>query len=152
MLNSSLFTSKKEDWETPQKFFDELNKKYQFTYDLASSDENCKVDKHFTKEDDSLVQNWDDLSGWLWCNPPYGKNIKNWIKKASESKANIVMLIPARTDTSYWHDYIFGKAEIIFLRGRLKFEINGGSSNPAPFPSALVVFENRKECDINEQT
>lgn len=81
----------------------------------------------------------------MWCNPPYGRQLGEWMKKASESNPNgvTVCLIPARTDTSYWHNYIFGKAtEIRFIRGRLKF---GNSGNPAPFPSAIVIYDNRKK-------
>lgn len=145
MITKGMFTSDKNYWETPKDFFDKLNEKFNFTCDLAASKENSKCDKYFTLEDDSLQQDWEELEGWLYCNPPYGRELKNWVKKASESKANIVMLIPARTDTSYWHDYIFGKAEIHFLRGRLKFELNGNSKDPAPFPSAIVIFNNKGE-------
>lgn len=85
------------------------------------------------------------LEGNLFLNPPYGRHLKDWVKKASETKLSenqyLVMLIPSRTDTSYWHDYIFDKAEIIFLRGRLKFEVNGQSKDAAPFPSALIIYK-----------
>lgn len=139
-----MFSSKKEDWETPQLLFDELNKKYKFNWDLASSDANTKCVNHFTVDDDSLSQDWSALEGNLWLNPPYGRELKHWVKKAYESSINrdgaLVMLIPSRTDTSYWHDYIFDKAQIKFIRGRLKFENGGAASQPAPFPSALIVY------------
>jgi len=84
------------------------------------------------------------LEGNLWLNPPYGRDLKHWVKKAYESSLHrsglLVMLIPSRTDTSYWHDYIFDKAQIKFIRGRLKFENCGVASQPAPFPSALITF------------
>ena len=137
------FRSEKMDWETPQKFFNELNDKYNFTLDVASNGLNAKTENYFTKEDDGLKKEW---NGRVFCNPPYGREIKHWVKKAhDESKKDhnelIVLLIPARTDTKYWHDYIFNKAsKIIFLKGRLKFEVNGKSTNPAPFPSAIIVF------------
>lgn len=140
MINKGLFTSDKDDWETPQKLFDEIDKHFDFTYDLAASESNHKCYRYFTKEDNALEKDWEQLEGWLWCNPPYGREIKEWVKKASESEARVVMLIPARTDKSYWHDYIFGKAEIHFIRGRLKFEVDGIAGGPAPFPSALVIF------------
>lgn len=144
MNKELMFSSKKEDWETPQLFFNELNKKYKFNWDLASSDANAKCVNHFTVGDDSLSQDWSALEGNLWLNPPYGRDLKRWVKKAHESSLNrsglLVMLIPSRTDTSYWHDYIFDKAEIKFIRGRLKFENGGVASQPAPFPSALIVY------------
>lgn len=144
MNKELMFSSKKEDWETPQLFFDELNKKYKFNWDLASSDANAKCVNHFTVGDDSLSQDWAVLEGNLWLNPPYGRDLKHWVKKAYESSLHrsglLVMLIPSRTDTSYWHDYIFDKAQIKFIRGRLKFENGGVASQPAPFPSALIIF------------
>ncbi|WP_409043290.1 phage N-6-adenine-methyltransferase [Latilactobacillus sakei] len=144
MNKELMFSSKKEDWETPQLFFNELNKKYKFNWDLASSDANAKCVNHFTVGDDSLSQDWSALEGNLWLNPPYGRDLKHWVKKAYESSLDrsglLVMLIPSRTDTSYWHDYIFDKAQIKFIRGRLKFENGGVASQPAPFPSALIVY------------
>ncbi|NDC24671.1 MAG: adenine methyltransferase [Proteobacteria bacterium] len=131
------FSSKTDMWETPQDFYDKYNKKYNFTLDVCASPENAKCNKFFTKEDDGLKQDW---TGFCWMNPPYGRQIKHWVKKAYESSLNgttIVCLLPARTDTSWWHDYcMHGKIE--FIRGRLKF---GESKNSAPFPSAIVVFE-----------
>lgn len=143
MINQGMMSSNKDDWETPQYFFDELNKHFEFVCDMAADEQNHKTPNYFTKESDALNQDWRKIGGggWLWCNPPYGRELRHWVKKASESNANVVMLIPARTDTSYWHDYIFGKAKIVFLRGRLKFEIGGKPSGTAPFPSALVIFK-----------
>ncbi len=144
MNKELMFSSKKDDWETPQSFFDELDAKYKFNWDLASSDANAKCVNHFTVGDNSLSQDWSVLEGNLWLNPPYGRDLKHWVKKAYESSINrdgaLVMLIPSRTDTSYWHDYIFDKAEIKFIRGRLKFESGGVASQPAPFPSALITY------------
>lgn len=145
MINKSLFTSDKNYWETPQDFFDKLDAVYHFNWDLAASDLNHKASNYFTEKDNSLSQNWGGLEGNLFLNPPYGRAIKDWVKKASETslKPNqyLVMLIPSRTDTSYFHDYIFGKAEVKFLRGRLKFELNGNSKDAAPFPSVLVIYK-----------
>ena len=137
------FSSKSNEWYTPQYLFDELNEKYQFTLDPCASHENAKCDKYFTIEDDGLTKDWSkDI---VFMNPPYGRNIKHWIKKAYEESvkgATVVCLIPARTDTTYWHDYIFNNAyNIKFLKGRIKF----GAVNSAPFPSAIVVFKPKEE-------
>lgn len=130
------FSSKTDQWATPHDFFDKLNNEFQFDLDPCADETNAKCKKYYTKEDDGLAQNWDGFR--VFCNPPYGREIGKWVKKASETRGGlVVMLIPARTDTSYWHDYIHGKAEVRFIRGRLKF---GDSKNSAPFPSAVVIF------------
>ncbi|MDS0981102.1 phage N-6-adenine-methyltransferase [Staphylococcus hominis] len=133
------YSSKSNEWATPQNLFDELNKEFNFTLDPCATDENAKCSKYFTIEDDGLSKDWSN--DVVFMNPPYGREIKKWIKKAYEESLNgatVVCLIPARTDTTYWHDFIFDKADDIrFLRGRLKF---GGSKNSAPFPSAIVVY------------
>lgn len=134
------YSSKTNDWSTPQAFFDELNKEFNFTLDPCATNENAKCNKYFTVEDDGLKQDWSN--DVVFMNPPYGREIKYWVKKAYEESlkgATVVCLIPSRTDTAYWHDYIFGKADDIrFLRGRLKF---GDSKNPAPFPSAIIIYK-----------
>lgn len=133
------YSSKSNEWATPQNLFDELNEEFNFTLDPCATDENAKCSKYFTIEDDGLSKDWSN--DVVFMNPPYGREIKKWIKKAYEESLNgatVVCLIPARTDTTYWHDFIFGKAnDIRFLRGRLKF---GNSKNSAPFPSAIVVY------------
>jgi len=133
------FSSASDNWATPQDFFDKLNDEFGFTLDVCASAENAKCEKYFTKEDDGLSKVWE---GIVWCNPPYGREIGKWIKKAYQTGARghvVVMLIPARTDTAYWHDYVI-EGEVRFIRGRLKF---GGHKNSAPFPSAVVVFGKR---------
>ena len=134
------YSSKTNEWSTPQAFFDELNKEFNFTLDPCATSENAKCTKYFTVEDDGLKQDWSN--DVVFMNPPYGRKIKYWVQKAYEESlkgATVVCLIPARTDTAYWHDYIFGKADDIrFLRGRLKF---GDSKNPAPFPSAIIIYK-----------
>ena len=133
------FSSKTNEWSTPQDFFNELNKEFNFNLDPCATKENAKCINFYTKEEDGLSQSWDGYH--VFCNPPYGREIKNWVKKASEANGGIVvLLIPARTCTSYFHDYIYNKAEIRFIRGRLKF---GKSKSPAPFPSMLVIFNNK---------
>lgn len=133
------YSSKSNEWATPQKLFDELNEEFNFTLDPCATDENAKCNKHFTIEDDGLSKDWS--KDVVFMKPPYGREIKKWIKKAYEESLNgatVVCLIPARTDTTYWHDFIFDKADDIrFLRGRLKF---GNSKNSAPFPSAIVLY------------
>ena len=137
------FSSKSNDWGTPQDLFDKLDTVYNFTLDPCATDLNAKCEKYYTKEDNGLEQSW--ANEVVFMNPPYGRAIKFWIKKALDESINgctVVCLIPARTDTSYWHDYIFPHAKNIeFLRGRVKFEVNSVGTNPAPFPSAVVVFQ-----------
>ena len=143
MINEALFSSKKMDWCTPQKFYDDLNQEFHFVADVAATEQTKKAQFYYTPETDGLNNSW-DFGGAVFCNPPYGKDMKKWIKKAfDEAKKGIkiVLLIPARTDTSYFHDYIYGKAEIRFIRGRLKFtDENGQEQGTAPFPSMLVIY------------
>ena len=141
-MNEILFSSASEEWETPQNLFNKLNNEFNFTVDVSSSELNYKCKKHYTQKEDGLVQNWDNEIAW--CNPPYGRKIGEWVKKASESKAIIVMLLPARTDTKWFHNYIYNKQniEIRFIKGRLKF---GNSKNSAPFPSMIVIFKNKED-------
>ena len=128
--------SKTNDWETPQWLFDQLNEKYHFDLDACATADNAKCERYFSPEQDGLAQEW---TGRVWCNPPYGKQIWKWVKKAAECSADIVvMLIPARTDTKWFHDYCVPYGEITFIRGRLRF---GGSTVNAPFPSMIVVFK-----------
>lgn len=139
-MDAVLFSSKEEVWETPQDFFDCLNEEFNFTLDPCALPENAKCAKFFTPEDDGLLQDWGGET--VFCNPPYGRKIYSWVQKcAEESKkpnTKVVMLIPARTDTKYFHEYIYKKAtDIRFVRGRLKF---GDGKNSAPFPSMVVVF------------
>jgi len=142
MISSTLFASDKLDWETPQWLFDKLDAEFSFHLDACASAENAKCRMFWTKEIDGLKQSWDlwhDGSA-VWCNPPYGREIKDWVKKCYEEGVEcvpVVMLIPARTDTRYWHDYIMKASEIRFIKGRLKFV---GAPSAAPFPSVVVVW------------
>ena len=143
-INKGLFTSNTDQWETPQCFFNKLNEEFNFEIDVCADDTNAKCDKYFTEEVDGLNQEW---TGTCWMNPPYGRQIGKWIKKAYESSlegATVVCLIPARTDTKWWHEYCM-KGEIRLVKGRLKF---GGSKNSAPFPSAVVVFGKQAQINI----
>ena len=135
------FSSATEMWATPQDFFDKYNDEFDFQTDVCASEENAKCDNFYTEEMDGLSQEW---NGACWMNPPYGRSIKSWMQKAYQSSLNgatVVCLVPARTDTAWWHDYAV-KGDIEFIRGRLKF---GGHKNSAPFPSAVVVFKPKSD-------
>lgn len=137
MNNELMFSSVTDLWSTPQYFFDKQNAIHKFTLDVCADATNAKCDKYYHSLMDGLSQEW---VGVCWMNPPYGREIGKWMKKAYESSLNgakVVCLVPARTDTKWWHDYAM-KGKIEFLRGRLKF---GNSKNSAPFPSAIVIFE-----------
>lgn len=139
MLARGLFTSLSCEWATPQKLFDRLNQEFGFTVDVCATRENAKCARFYHQGDDGLLQDWD---GVCWMNPPYGRHIGRWVRKAFESArggATVVCLLPARTDTAWWHDYVM-RGEIRFLRGRLYFGDGGGR---APFPSAIVVFRSQ---------
>lgn len=131
------FSSKTDLWYTPDDFYEKYNSVYNFETDVCATHENAKCENYYTQEVDGLLQDW---QGVCWMNPPYGRTIGKWMKKAYESSLNgatVVCLVPARTDTNWWHDFAMN-GEIEFIKGRLKF---GGSKNSAPFPSAVVVFK-----------
>ena len=134
-----LYSSKEEKWATPQDFFDKLNDEFHFTLDVAASPDNAKCANYFTEEQDGLAQSWGGHT--VWCNPPYCRKTGLWVKKAYEEHqrtgCTVVMLLPSRTDVRWFHDYILGKAEIRFIKGRLKF---GGNKNSAPFPSIVAIY------------
>jgi phage N-6-adenine-methyltransferase len=137
-LNRGMFTSASDEWETPKKFFDAVDKVFHFTLDVCANRRNAQCPCFYTKEEDGLSRAW---TGVCWMNPPYGREISRWVRKAYESSLSgesvIVCLLPARTDTRWWHDYVISRADgVRFVKGRIKFSRRG----PAPFPSALVVF------------
>ena len=135
--------SKTVEWETPSSFFAAVQKEFLLNTDVCANKENAKLESYWTKEEDGLSQDWTDLRCWM--NPPYGREIGKWVKKAAEGGAELVVcLLPARTDTKWFHEYIYNKAEIRFIKGRLKF---GDGKNSAPFPSMLVIF--KKQCSTN---
>ena len=137
-MTSGLFSSRTDEWETPKDFFQKLDDEFHFDLDVCATPENAKCKRYFTKEQDGLKQEW---KGMCWMNPPYGRQISLWVKKALDSArggATVVCLLLSRTDTQWWHSYVIAHAaEVRFIKGRLKF---GGSKNSAPFPSAVVVF------------
>lgn len=146
------FSSKSNEWSTPQDFFDRLNDEFDFTIDVAATPENAKCRRFYTLTDNALEKSWQGER--VWVNPPYGREIGKWIEKAATELSEVtVMLIPARTDTKAWHQWIFGKAEVRFVPGRLRF--GGGyckctvskcgcyipqKPKDAPFPVAVVIF------------
>lgn len=136
MVNNALFTSNTEERYTPKDFFEEINKEFKFTLDPCATKENHKCEKFYTKEEDWLKQNRDNEI--VFCNPPYWKEIKKRVEKGSSARGGeVVMLLPARTDTQRFHNFIYWKAEIRFIKGRLKF---WWAKNSAPFPSMLAIF------------
>jgi len=136
-MNKALLTSKSEEYETPQWLFDQLDRIFHFTLDACATKENAKCSCYFSRELDSLEQDW---NGTVWMNPPYGKRIERFMEKAlresQRNNATVVCLVPARTDTRWWHEYA-RKGHIVYLSGRLKF---GNEKSSAPFPSAIVIF------------
>lgn len=143
MNGAVLYSSKTDMWATPQDFFDALDAEFHFTLDVCAVKENAKCADYYTPEQDGLTQSW---TGRVWCNPPYGRNVGQWVKKAHDTASGggfVVMLLPARTDTRWFHDYIYGKTEVRFVKGRLKF---GGCQNAAPFPSMVVIFGGERKC------
>ena len=148
-MNTVHFSPKNMNWCTPQNFFDDLNTEFNFVLDAAATDRSAKCAMYYTPELDGLSQSW-DVGGAVFCNPPYGRKLKKWVAKAymesQKIKHPIVLLIPARTDTTYFHDYIYRKAELRFIRGRIKFADEYGTiKKDAPFPSMLVIYNNKQE-------
>jgi phage N-6-adenine-methyltransferase len=139
-VNPVHFSSQASEWGTPQRLFDELHAEFHFTRDVCASAENCKVKNFWSKADDALAQKWE---GTLWMNPPYGRAIAMFIRKAYESRATatIVALIPVRTDSRWWHQWVMEASEIRFIKGRLRFQ---GAKDGAPFPSCIVIFRQQK--------
>jgi phage N-6-adenine-methyltransferase len=139
VLNESLYSSDKIEWETPHHLFEKLNIEFAFTLDACASAANAKCPRYFTIDDDALEQNW---SGRVWMNPPYGRQISHFVAKAHHEASCghadlIVCLLPVRSDTRWWHQHCMRAQEIRLLTRRLEFV---GSSNKAPFPACIVVY------------
>ncbi|MEK6883311.1 MAG: phage N-6-adenine-methyltransferase [Nanoarchaeota archaeon] len=149
-MNSNLhFSSKSNEWKTPKFLFDKLNEEFNFNLDAAASKDNALCKNFFTLEDNSLIQDWQ--FGTVFCNPPYGREIGKFVKKGYEESlrgCTVVFLIPARTDTKWWHEYC-SKGEVRFIKGRLKFK-NGNCTNSAPFPSVIVIFNGKNGWGITK--
>lgn len=145
-----LMTSLSCEWSTPQWLFDELNEEFAFDTDVCATKINAKCRIHWNKEDNVLERRW--FKSAYWMNPPYGREIGKWVKKAYEESRNwdnptIVCLLPSRTDTKWWHNYVMKADEIRFIKGRLKF---GDAKNSAPFPSCVVIFRSKNNLGIDE--
>lgn len=136
------YSSKTVEWATPQDLYDRLNAEFNFTLDACASAENAKCERYYTKAENGLVQSWQ--AERVFCNPPYGRDLGRWVAKAFAEVYQrycplAVLLLPARTDVEWFHRYVYNKAEIRFIEGRLKY---GGSVHNAPFPSMVVIYEN----------
>lgn len=141
-------TSNSDEWSTPQEMFDSLDAEFSFNLDVCSTDENAKCERHFTKEQDGLKMSWGGCR--VFCNPPYseiGKWVEKCYREGHKDHTLVVLLIPARTDTKYFHNFIYNRAEIRFLKGRLRF---GDSQNCAPFPSMVVIFRGAYVNDVED--
>ena len=141
MNQKVMFGSESSEWETPDDLFKQLDREFHFTLDAAASDSNYRCEQYITKAGNGLEHSW-DTDGAVWVNPPYGKGVEKWIQRAYDqciaNALTVVMLLPARTDTKWFHKYAGLKhVEIRFLKGRLKFK---GAPAPAPFPSLLLIF------------
>lgn len=157
-MNKVHYSSNKDGWETPDDLFWGLNKKYKFTLDVCALKKNAKCERYFTPRQNGLEQSW--ANEVCWMNPPYGREISDWMAKAAHeaahNNATVVCLVPARTDTKWWHNAVNGteagewwdgepmddSVSVFYLRGRLKFK---GAKHCAPFPSAIIVFHPRKD-------
>ena len=125
--------------ETPKYLFDKISSIFNFSLDVCALPENAKCESYYTPKDDGLSKPW---RGGVWCNPPYGREISSWVKKAYEESQKeynsfVLMLLPARTDTKWWWDWVQGKATLFFIKGRVKF---GDHNVGAPFPSVLALY------------
>ena len=138
MVGDALFSRNSDEWATPEKIYAELDAEFHFDLDPCATAENSKCKRYFDKHTNGLLKNWGGCR--VFCNPPYSQ-IGKWVAKcfyeSRQDNTLIVMLIPSRTDTKYFHNYIMHRAEIRFIKGRLKF---GDLKNPAPFPSMVVIF------------
>ncbi len=146
MITSGMRTSNSTEWETPQELYDELDKEFDFNLDPCASETNYKCDRYFIKKQDGLSADWYHFRA-VFMNPPYGRKISRWVQKAWEESQKgciVVCLLPARTDTRWFHNYCL-RGEIRFLKGRLYFIDQGGKTGRAPFPSMIVIFRSQKE-------
>ncbi len=138
-IHIALYSSRTDEWPTPQEFYNALDGEFHFTLDPCASISNAKCTRYFTKKENGLIQKWGRHR--VFCNPPYGRTMAQWARKcleASERGATVVLLAHARTDTRWFQDWVYGKAsEIRFVRGRLKF---GDGRQSAPFPSLVAVY------------
>lgn len=129
----------RQNWGTPLDLFRALNDEFHFTLDVCATDDNAKCRDYYTPEMDGLIQPW---HGRIWCNPPYGHDCATWVAKTAVEHCRgtcdiIVLLLPSSTDTRWFHNHVYGKAELRFIKGRLRFE---KARYSAPFPSMLAIY------------
>ena len=140
-MHKTLFSFNSDEWATPQDLFDTLNAEFGFDLDPCATDENHKCPDYYTMEQDGLKQNWGGRT--VFCNPPYSQ-IAKWVEKAyregTKDNTTVVLLIPSRTDTRYFHNFILHRSEVRFIKGRVRFVRNGAERDSAPFPSMVVIF------------
>jgi site-specific DNA-methyltransferase (adenine-specific) len=137
-ISQALYSSRTDEWPTPQHFFSRLHEEFNFTLDACATARNAKCRLYFTRAEDGLKQNW--ARHRVFCNPSYGRTMRDWARKCYESSqrgALVVLLAHPRTDTRWFHDWVYGKSELRFVRGRLKF---GDGTQSAPFPSMVAIF------------
>jgi site-specific DNA-methyltransferase (adenine-specific) len=140
-ISQALYSSRTDEWPTPQSFFDELDAEFHFTLDACATRRNAKCARYYTAAQDGLRQDWGTHR--VFCNPPYGGEMRAWACKcfeASRAGALVVLLAHARTDTRWFHGWVYGKAELRFVKGRLRF---GDGAQSAPFPSLVAVYRPR---------
>ena len=140
-ISQALYSSRTDEWPTPQSFFDALDAEFHFTLDACATRRNAKCARYFTAAQDGLRQDWGTHR--VFCNPPYGREMRAWACKcfeASRAGALVVLLAHARTDTRWFHGWVYGKAELRFIKGRLRF---GDGAQSAPFPSLVAVYRPR---------
>ena len=145
MISKVHFKSESDRWQTPQEFWEMLDREFHFDIDVAADAWTARLDEYYSPDNDGLLHEW---RGSCWMNPPYGRTIGSWIRKAYESRgtATTVALIPARTDTLWWHHYVMRSNEIRLVRGRLAFlDADGYKRHPAPFPSAVVIWKQTRK-------
>lgn len=155
MNKEVMFSSKNHEWETPGDLFKMLDMEFNFLVDLAANQSNKKCDFFYGPDDseiyqDALKADWSSITKerYMWLNPPYGHSIKEWVKKCDEEVqkgARVVALLPARTDTQWFHNHIYRRYEVRFLKGRIKFLKDGVEQDAAPFPSMIVIFEKNEQ-------
>lgn len=144
-MTTGLFSSRSDEWETPDAFFKMLDDEFGFDLDVGATEDNRKCSKYYTIADDALSKPW---VGTVWCNPPYSR-VSEWLAKAWEAsrldRATVVCLVPARTDTKWWHRYAMAADEVRLVKGRIKFSRPDGTGSSAPFPSALLIYRAREQ-------
>lgn len=135
-MNPVHFMTRDQSWGTPRPLFDKLHREFYFTVDVAASPENALLPRYYTADDDGLSQSW--AGERVWCNPPYGRGMEHWIEKLASGEADLAVgFIPARTDTRWFHNFVLDRAEVRYLKGRVKFV---GAEHNAPFPSMICVW------------